>query len=157
MPIEVTMLDKIPTQEEQKAFTDCIVALHGDNYADYPWSEHWCAMHFRQFCTNKDIDVFMVHDDGIPLGFAIGMYSNLWFSPSRQYDEVIVVVTSGQSPMQKARVTKKLLDSLEWAANVRKCQVVCVGTSTGYKSAAYLRVLERRGFQQFGTTMRKVL
>lgn len=157
MPIEITTIATAPTLEQQQAFTGAIEALHHNNYADYPWSEHWCAMNFRTFCLADHVDVFMAMEDGIILGFAIGVCSNLWYSPQRQYDELIVAIAQAGSPMRNARITKKLLDSLEWAANIRKCQVICVGTSTGYKSDAYLRLLERRGFSNFGSSMRKVL
>ena len=144
-------------EQKAKAIAEFLsTAMENTNYAEYCDPELLTARLVHMSCINE-IDLFVVYGkEGAVSGVAIGRGGMPWYSTDMMYFEEIVAVHPYElNAMYNARVLRKLHDALESAAEVRGCKDIIIGTSSGHRPAAYIRVLEKRGYSLLGTSMRK--
>lgn len=156
--MRVERLSRYSAKGAHKLAADVLTeAMRDTNYAEYcdPDFLHGRLAYMSEL---SEYDVFIVYDDKAlrPYGVAIGRGGRPWYSDDMAYfEEVVVVDPTIPNGMTKARALKKLIDALEGAAESRGCQDIVIGTSSGHRPAAYIRVLEKRGYSLLGTSMRK--
>lgn len=156
--MRVERLHRYSSKGVYKLAADVLVAAMRDtNYAEY-CDPDFLNTRLAYMSEMPEYDVFIVYDDKAvrPYGVAMGRCGQPWYCEERAYfEEVVVVDPDVRNEMTKARALKKLLDVLESAAYQRGCRDIVIGTSSGHRPAAYIRVLEKRGYSLFGTSLRK--
>lgn len=156
--VRVERLHRYSSKGVYKLAADVLVAAMQDtNYAEH-CNANFLHGRLAYMSELSEYDVFIVYDDKAlrPYGVAIGRGGRPWYSDDMVYfEEVVVVDPTIPNGMTKARALKKLIDALEGAAENRGCRDIVIGTSSGHRPAAYIRVLEKRGYSLLGTSLKK--